>query len=145
MTQIDFYILPDAGPDAKAQFACRLAEKVYRLQHKIYIHTTSEEQAGELDRLLWTYSAGSFLPHEQYLPEKPADAPILIGCRDEPPADVEVLFNLADEVPLFFSRFKRVTELVDNNETTRQQDRERFRFYKDRGYPIASHHIQAKR
>ena len=65
----------------------------------------------------------------------------MIGHAHEPPLEFDVLVNLADQVPLFFSRFTRVAEIVDGDENRKQQARERFRFYRDRGYPLNSHDI----
>ena len=39
MTRIDFYIVQHSEPSSRERFACRLAEKAYRLGHRIYIHT----------------------------------------------------------------------------------------------------------
>jgi DNA polymerase-3 subunit chi len=47
-------------------------------------------------------------------------------------------------VPPFFSRFHRVAELVDGDEEQRRQSRERYRFYRDRGYALENHPIKAE-
>ena len=55
--------------------------------------------------------------------------------------DCEVLINLADEVPDFFSRYARVAEIVDADAIRREKGRERFRFYRDRGYQLQTHQL----
>jgi len=52
-----------------------------------------------------------------------------------------VLINLAGDVPEFFSRYQRVAEVVDANATRREQSRERYRFYRDRGYKLNTHQV----
>jgi len=52
-----------------------------------------------------------------------------------------LLINLGLDVPGFFSRFERVAEVVDGDETQKAKGRERFRFYKDRGYPLETHKL----
>jgi DNA polymerase-3 subunit chi len=47
-----------------------------------------------------------------------------------------VLVNLAPQVPEFFSRYERVAEVVDANAERRELSRERYRFYRDRGYKL---------
>jgi DNA polymerase-3 subunit chi len=47
-----------------------------------------------------------------------------------------VLVNLKVEVPPCFSQFEQVIETTGPDEASRAQARLRFRFYKDRGYPI---------
>lgn len=140
MTRIDFYILPDDSAGAGERLSCRLAEKIYKMGRSVYLHTASAEQAARLDELLWTYRAGSFVPHAR-CPDVPAPPPpVLIGCSDEPP-ECDVLVNLAPGIPSRFSRFERVAEIVDGDAANRRSGRERYRFYRDRGYPLHSHRV----
>ena len=142
MTRVDFYILANDNAQAREQYACRLAEKAFRLGHRVYIHTGSAQQTRQLDDLLWTFQQGSFLPHGLYGESGDTPAPVLLGHDDEPDASSQVLINLADDVPLFFSRFERVAELVDARSDIRQQGRTRYTFYKERGYPLQTHEIK---
>ncbi|MED5461998.1 MAG: DNA polymerase III subunit chi, partial [Pseudomonadota bacterium] len=64
MARVDFYILQTSGELARQQFACRLAEKAYKLDNRIHIHVSEPEAAARLDDLLWTFRGGSFVPHE---------------------------------------------------------------------------------
>jgi DNA polymerase-3 subunit chi len=138
VTKVDFYILQNGS---REQTACKLIEKAYNLGHRIYVHTASEDHSRQLDELLWVFRDGSFLPHEQYLPGKPTESPITIGNHTAPESDAEVMINLAPEVPLFFSRFLRVAELVGTDTESKSLGRERFRFYRDRGYPLDTHEL----
>jgi DNA polymerase-3 subunit chi len=52
-----------------------------------------------------------------------------------------VLINLASEVPEFFSRFERLIECVDHEESVKAAGRQRFRFYREHGYPLNTHNI----
>ena len=49
MARIDFYILRQSGEQARQTFACRLAEKAYRLDNTVNIHTDSKARAERLD------------------------------------------------------------------------------------------------
>lgn len=144
MTRIDFYIL-SAAADNRLLFTCRLADKIYTQGHRLYIHAESQNEATQLDHLLWTFSAGNFMPHG--LCESGADLglPIQIGYNSEPSRidghDGDVLINLTPAVPLFFSRFARVAEIVGSEDDNKLSARERFRFYRDRGYTLESHTI----
>ena len=53
----------------------------------------------------------------------------------------DVMINLAPSVPGFFSRYMRVVEVIDSDPGRRQQGRERYRYYKDRGYELKTHNI----
>ena len=141
MTEVDFYVLKDKAPQAGMQFTCRLAEKIFKDGHQVYINTASEQQLKQLDDLLWSFRPGSFLPHAVYIGELPEATPILLGHATEPEGPSDVLVNLAEDIPAFFSRFSRVTELVSGDEVQRDAARTRYKFYKDRGYPVRSHQL----
>ena len=142
MTRIDFYILPEGDAGGHETVSCRLVEKVYKLGMNVYVHTDSPEQARRLDDLLWSFRAGSFLPHALHPRQDDDDeVPVRIGSGAEPWANAQVLINLAGTVPLFFSRFERVAEVVAPGEAGKAQGRERYRFYRDRGYPLQSHNL----
>lgn len=140
MTRIDFYLLSD-GEQGKQLAACRLAHKAYRLKHRVYVLAGSAEEANQLDRLLWTFNPGSFVPHE--LNSGPVDArlPVLIGHAPPPPGFEDVLISLVPEAPPFADRFARVAELVGPDEAERAAARARFRAYRDRGFAVQTHDL----
>ena len=53
----------------------------------------------------------------------------------------DVLVNLDGNLPPAFSRFERLLEIVGTDEADRGPARERFKFYRDRGYAIAAHDL----
>lgn len=141
MTKVDFYILAN---DSRERTACKLSEKAYGLGNRVYIHTESAQQTLHVDELLWTFRDGSFVPHERYQTGSSGESPIQIGCDENPDTQCDVLINLTTGVPLFFSRFLRVAELVGTDNDAKKQGRDRFRFYRDRGYSIETHELAAK-
>ena len=140
MTLIDFYIMSDQKPDARQRLACKIAEKAYKKGHKIYIHTESEQQSNSMDKLLWTFRGGSFIPHSITNKDK-TGAPVLIGHDSEPECIPDVLINLSHEVPGFFSRFERVAEVITEDAEQKKKGRERYKFYRDRGYELRNHNL----
>lgn len=141
MTRVDFYILQKDDHTARPLFACRLTEKAFKQGHRVYINVESDEQLRHLDDMLWVFRDGSFLPHAVFDGRTDAPEPILLGHGAEPQACSDVLVNLSTEVPTWFGRFDRVAELVDGNEAQRTAARERYMFYKDRGYTLNTHDI----
>jgi DNA polymerase-3 subunit chi len=141
MTQVDFYILQDSQPGARALLTCRLTEKAFKQGHQVYINTESGQQLKKLDDLLWTFRDGSFLPHGRYEANASSTHPVLLGYAVEPEGPSDVLVNLSNDVPSFFSRFTRVAELVGGDEVQRENARERYRFYQDRGYTLNTHKL----
>ena len=144
MTQVDFYILGKDSVSALLKTACRIAEKAMKQQQHTYVKAQSEAQARNLDDLLWTFSQGSFVPHRLVEVGRAQDAtePVIVGFGGDPKDDNwQLIINLADAVPEFFSRYERVIEIVDANLERRAQGRERYRFYKERGYQLNTHNI----
>lgn len=139
--RIDFYVLPGQEPKGRLLLACRLAEKAYGLGHRVYLHAASAEQARQLDDLLWTFRQGSFVPHTLCPPAEGDASPVSIGSDETPAATAAVLINLGDAAPVFFERYERVVELVDQQPPVLAKSRERFRFYRDRGYEPVSHRL----
>lgn len=141
MTRVDFYVSPNNANDAGMQLACRIVDKAYQQQKQVYIHTATAELAQQLDDLLWIFRDGAFIPHCQVKENFSTETPIVIGCDTPPAMQPDVLINLTSEVPGFFSRFERVIEIVAGDEPTRAQARQRFKFYRERGYPLETHEL----
>ena len=140
MTQVDFYQIESDEPTLL--FACRLIEKVYRLGHKVLVHTADEAETQALDSLLWTFKPEAFIPHNRFDPS--IDAPIQIGHQAEPVDPGDVLINRSPGIPDYFSRFVRVAEIVPKAEEKRATARANFKYYKDRGYPLKYHKVGSK-
>jgi DNA polymerase III subunit chi len=141
MTRISFYVLKGKLNSDRQVFACRLAEKAYKLGNHVYIHTQNAEQTEQLNQELWSFRANSFVPHELNDSQDNQDCPVLIGHDSTPPRLMDLLINLNEEQPLFFSQFDRVAELINDEETIKTTGRERYQFYKQRGYDLDTFHI----
>jgi DNA polymerase-3 subunit chi len=70
------------------------------------------------------------------------ETPILIGDSLDDAAHHDVLLNLDGDLPPAFSRFDRLVEVVGTDEADRLPARERFKFYRDRGYAISAHDLK---
>ncbi len=142
MTRISFYVLKSTQPEQRQAFACRLVEKIYHQGQQVYIHTDNAEQSAAVDAALWAIRPESFIPHDVVEPDTDNDSPVLIGHSDTtPPRLMDVLINLTDSQPLFFSQFERVAEIIDDNDPIKKAGRQRFQFYKQRGYELDTFHI----
>ena len=142
MARVDFYILSQAGPRSRHTFACRLAEKAYRLENTVHIHAATREDAERLDELLWTFRDGSFVPHEILTDAvSTPGAPVTIGCIGTSSGTRDLLINLADEIPGFAESFPRVAELVTSDEECKRMSRRRFVEYRDKGCVMETHTV----
>lgn len=141
MTRISFYVLKGQQELERQVFACRLAEKAFKLGHHVFIHTKDAQQSEQMDKALWAFRAESFVPHQLNTEDDPDNCPVLIGHEGNPPRLMDLLINLNDEQPLFFSQFERMAELINDDDTIKTSGRERYQFYKQRGYDLDTFHI----
>lgn len=139
MTRVDFYVVADAGPEARLSVAARLADKVLAKGHTLFINACDRQQAEQLDAMLWSYRSASFIPHS--LCEESENEPVVIGWGQEPTQHDDVLINLDSTAPTFFSRFSRVAEIVTQDHEHMDALRDAWRFYRDRGYPLTKHDL----
>ncbi len=142
MARVDFYLLKQTGLQSRHSFACRLAEKAYRLENTVHIHVADRAGAERLDELLWTFRDGSFVPHHTISKSNAQqESPVTIGCGDVDVAPCDLLINLSDEVPVFAKAFPRVAELVTSDEDCKQLSRKRFAEYRDQGHTLETHNV----
>lgn len=137
MTQIDFY----TNVADKVATACRIVAKGYALKHRIVVFCPDRDIAHRVDRLLWTTPPTGFVPHCASGEALASVTPVIIDhVGGEPPYD-QVLVNLRSEWPAFFGRFERLIEIVSLDDDDRLQARDRYKFYRDRGYQIRTHDL----
>jgi DNA polymerase-3 subunit chi len=133
MTRIDFHSnVPD-----KVAYACRLVRKARAANSRMVMFSDDRAQLAALDEALWTFSELDFLPHVLASDALAAQTPVILTDSDE--ADLphhEVLVNLSAKAPASFARFERMIEIVSSEEADTAAGRERYRFYKERGYPL---------
>jgi len=137
VAEVSFYILPTESLQDRYLFACKLIEKAYRSGSYCYVLTDSAEQSRIIDDLLWTFRAGSFIPHQIYNGELPdTEKVILLGSLDAPERWQKVLFNLSSRYPDIGPQSERILEILDNSETTKEAGRSRYRQYQQSGMKI---------
>ncbi|NOQ17310.1 MAG: DNA polymerase III subunit chi [Methyloprofundus sp.] len=140
MPKVNFYILSSQSEQGRHNFACKLAEKAFRLGFKCYILLDTLEQAKRLDRLLWTFRANSFVPHVIYQNELPnTNNAVILGTQQAPEYWRHTLINLSKKLPDNIEQSEQIFELLDNDETQKQAGRERYRQYQSLGININTH------
>jgi DNA polymerase III subunit chi len=137
MTQIDFY----TRVEDKLRTACRLVAKAFSVDMRVMVCCPDAVIATGFDRLLWTVPAISFIPHALASDPLAPVTPVVIDYLGSEPAHDQVLLNLRPEWPPLFSRFQRLIEIVSLEDEDCRLARERFKFYRDRGYEIRTHDL----
>ncbi|MDA8360572.1 MAG: DNA polymerase III subunit chi [Gammaproteobacteria bacterium] len=124
MTRVDFYVGQEGT--RKELLACRLAEIAYQRGHKVLI-VAPQDQLAALDDLLWTFGAGTFVPHGPYGQDEP------VQLAPTEPENGDVLITLSPELPQHAEGFTRVVEIVGGSEAEKSAARPRFRYYREKG------------
>ena len=140
MTKVDFY----TGSTDKLRTACQLSHKAMQHGLKTVISLPDAASCDTLDALLWHYPDTAFIPHCRADAPESADTPVLslskwpvvLICDDIKLAHHDLLICLHPECVPSFSRFDRVIEIVGTDQEDRRLGRERFKFYRDRGYEL---------
>lgn len=137
MTKVDFHILSVNQFDDAAQYVCRLAEKAWRAGHQVLIHC-DDVWADRLNEALWSFRPESFVPHGLLTD---GEAPVNITSSEACGTHHDVLINLSHQQPNSFSRFKRLIEVVFEEDELKVAKRAHYKFYQERGYPLKNHRV----
>lgn len=131
MTRVDFY----TGSTDKLRTACQLSHKA--MQHGLNTVISLPDALYEaLDRLLWHYPDTAFIPHCKSDAADAARTPVVLACGNGQFPHHDMLISLYDECMPFFSQFDRVVEIIGKDEEDSRRGRERYKFYRDRGYEL---------
>ena len=142
MPEVYFYILSTASQQERNIFACKLIEKAYRNKQFCYVYTDTQEQSQQLDKQLWTFRPGSFIPHQIYNGNTPDyEQTVLIGTQAAPDKWQNLIFNLSSKYPDNLTQTERVLEILDNNEEIKPAGRIRYRQYQQTGLNITTYNI----
>lgn len=107
----------------------------------VLIYAPASARGEQLDRLLWTHPATGFTAHCRAGDRLDAETPIVIASELDQPIHDGCLLNLSDEIPPGFSRFRQLVEIISSEDEDKVPGRERFRFYRERGYPLEAQDI----
>ena len=137
-------MLEEADAGARRRLACRLAEKAFAQSHRVLMLTADDDEARQLDDLLWTFRDRSFVPHELAAPGKPSQARVLIGTPESAAGtSADILINVSDRMPEDPTRFTRIAEALDGEPARRKAGRQRYTAYRERGLSPESHNVNA--
>ncbi|SAL15886.1 DNA polymerase III subunit chi [Caballeronia peredens] len=134
MTRIDFH----TNVGDPLAYACRLARKAY-LSGKPLVVLAEPARLAAFDEQLWTFQPLEFVPHCMAKSPLAQDTPVVLTSNLDEAPHHQVLVNLGAPVPAQFARFERLVEIVGSDSDELAAGRERFRFYRDRGYAIETH------
>lgn len=137
MTNVSFF----HGAPNRVQAATSWVVQHWRPGQRITIYTTDESIAHQLQQQLWQVPATGFIPHCATNSPLAAETAVLIGSIADPAIQSQCLLNLSNDTPPNFASFETLVEIVSTNEIDKLPARDRFKFYRERGYAITHQDI----
>ncbi len=139
--RVDFYLLSDAQPQAGWLIACRLLEKAYLRNHRVFVLCDNQQDAELIDELLWSFKDDSFIPHNLQ-GEGPEPPPaVQIAYSAEPRGFNDILLNMSQNIPPYFLKFRRIMEIVTADEVAKEISRNHYREYRKNQCELHTHPI----
>lgn len=132
MTKIRFYT------DVTDQVALmqHLVSQALSRQRQVTIYVPDRERALQLSEGLWQQAGDSFFPNVLADATHAMLTPVQLAWQPEQIRQDDLLFNCQATLPKFFSRYRHVFELIGTDEAEKAAGRQRWAFYRDRGYEI---------
>jgi DNA polymerase-3 subunit chi len=128
MTAVQFYHLTSTPLERALP---KLLEKAVAGGFKTLLVADSEEYAERLNELLWTYDAGSFLPHGSIQEPNPEAQPVLVSTTMEPVNGANLLVVTNGAIPDNNDQFGRIIDIFDgSNPQIVEKARARWTSYK---------------
>ena len=111
LTRVEFINLRETGSDALTA-AARLAAYHQDQGRKVYIEAAGQSEAQDMDKRLWTFADGSFVPHAVAGGPDQAQEPVLISAQPGNPNSAEVLILLHPRDPMASRDFSMAILLI---------------------------------
>ena len=142
MPEATFYQLPDTLQDKAQQLTaiCRVIQKIYQVAGGAGILCASQKATEELDRLLWVFNQGSFIPHMI----APTEEPVCLGIELKHMPAHKVLILTLDTLPaelLNNPSFTRLVDFIPPDTAAVTAARKRYRQFKALGYQMTVHQL----
>jgi len=133
MTEVRFVKL---DREEKALHLCRIADEHFLAGSRVLVVVNDENRAVTLDRFMWVWDKGSFLPHS--LDNGTVDCmdePVVISALERNTNQSRVLIMGTPCHDDFIARFELVFDFAETyDKQLAEAARVRFRHYRTRGY-----------
>ncbi|HDR0968382.1 TPA: DNA polymerase III subunit chi [Pasteurella multocida] len=136
-----FYLLSEQAQMEK--MACDFAASAWRLGKRVLIACETEQQALDIDEVLWAREADEFVPHNLSGEVTTYATPIEVSWKGKRNAQRrDLLINLQAEVPDYVSSFTQVIDFVPVEEHLKVLARERYKQLRQLGWQLSTEQIK---
>jgi len=120
----------------KAKHLCRLAEQFFAEGKRVLITVLDDNQAITLDRFMWVWDKGSFIPHAYDNGSVDClDEPIVITTGEENPNGATILIMGKPCDLEFAGHFEQIVDFAETyDKELADQARNRFAAYRKAGF-----------
>lgn len=136
MAAVTFYLMPDTGELSVEELACDIAAHYFRQKQKVLVYCQSQQDAEQIDELLWQRPVDGFVPHNLTGEGPQAGAPVEITWQPPTSRGRTVCINLHPQCPQFAGQFRTLIDFVPADDTLKQQARERYKHYRAAGHQL---------
>jgi len=129
----------------KCDHLCRYARKAVAHARRVAV-LADADLLQRIDQDMWALASTEFLTHcrtDASAAMQSASSVVLCELAAKAPHQ-DILVNLAASVPEGFGQFLRLVELVGNDDEDRMASRQRWKFYRDRGYAVSGVDMQGQ-
>lgn len=133
LTTIEFIKL---NRPERAAILCGLAEEFYLAGQRVLVMVKDDNQGVTLDRFMWTWKKGAFLPHVYDNGSVDChDEAVVIVAREENPNGADVLLMGSPCSNEFVRHFRQAIDFAEAFDEDRLEiSRQRFKAYRDHGF-----------
>lgn len=140
MPRADFYLIDTPRfRDRPLLLVCELARKAFAAGTPAVILAGSDEQATELDDLLWSFDDDAFIPHQVAGDDDDGLAAVLIAPPGADDGGRPLAINLREGCAP--GRRDRILEVIPADPAARAGSRERWKAYKTAGFTVNKHDL----
>jgi DNA polymerase III subunit chi len=132
MPNVVFYALAE-GQQAHER-ACELIADAYSQRQRCRVLCASQQQAEDVDELLWQFPAFRFIPHNMFGEGPSSGTPVEICWQHEQLAKCHVVVNLSDDLLHNPHQYLFIYDFVPAEENAKKQARLRYKHYQQAGF-----------
>jgi len=140
-----FHILPQNTHAARNLHAAKLVDKAWQQGDRVCVLCDTEEQALELDDLLWNFTPEAFIPHS-IAKAAPTPCSDPVGILLYPPAavDWDTVIVLSSALPEDADQYRRLALVAHNDPAVLNQARGHYKQLRSLGIEARVHDMRKR-
>ncbi|MFV8570895.1 DNA polymerase III subunit chi [Marinobacter sp. SBS5] len=140
-----FHILAQNTPAARNLHATKLVDKAWQQGDRVCVLCDNQQQAQELDDLLWNFTPDAFIPHSIATdPSTPCSDPVGILLYPPAAADWDTVIILSSTLPEQADQYRRLALVAQNDPAVLNQARGHYKQLRKLGIEARVHDMRKR-